>query len=322
MRIAFVSKLFLCLTMACCAGAALAQAYPARPIEFVVHTAPGGGTDSFARLVTDTLTRQKIVTAPLVVANRQGGSGVVAFTHVKGRRGDPYTVLTMATGSFMTAATRPDLELGLEHFTPIAFFASDPQAIMVAADSKFKTFKELLEAARREPDTLTAAVTSAGGTARILLWTMERTLGMRTKFVTFKSGGEAALAVLGGHVMFSPENPSEALALIESGKMRVLAVTSEKRLPLLPDVPTMLELGHKLTAGTGRGFVMPAGVPKGAAAFMEAALEKVHQSAAWRDYATKNNFENRWMGAAAFGKYLDGLRAEMGEFSKAMTVVK
>src|SRR5689334_5431783 len=128
------------------AGAALAvlparaQAFPSKPIEFVAHVNPGGGTDVFARLIMDILGREKLITQPMVVQNKVGGAGAVAFSYVKSKRGDPHTVLTIATGSFLTATARPDLELGLEHFTPVAFFARDPQGVMVAADSKYRTF--------------------------------------------------------------------------------------------------------------------------------------------------------------------------------------
>ena len=84
-------------------GAAHAQPYPSRPIEFNVHTAPGGGTDLFARTVTDILIKEKAFPQPIIVSNRPGGSGVIAFNYVKGKQGDPHVVLTMATGSFLTA---------------------------------------------------------------------------------------------------------------------------------------------------------------------------------------------------------------------------
>src|SRR5688500_11318541 len=95
---------------------ARAQSYPSRPLEFVVHVNPGGGTDVFARLVQEILSREKIITQPMIVQSRVGGAGAVAFTYVKSKRGDPHTILTMATGSFLTATSRPDLDLGIEHF--------------------------------------------------------------------------------------------------------------------------------------------------------------------------------------------------------------
>jgi putative tricarboxylic transport membrane protein len=312
----------LALALALCAGPAPAQSYPSRTVEFVVHVNPGGGTDVFARLVTEIMARDKLVSQPLVVLNRTGGAGVVAFTYAKGKRGDPHTVLTIATGSFLTAAARTDLDLGLEHFTPIAFFARDPQGIMVSADSKYKTVKDLLDDARPQPDTIVCAVTSATGTGRMTLWKLEKETGSRFKFVTFKAGSEAVLAVLGGHVPFTTENVSEAWAHIEAKKMRVLAVTTEQRMPALPDVPTLTELGYKVQIGTGRGFVMPAGVPKESAAAMEALLEKVHKSARWREYAVNNLYEDRWMGSAEFTQYLAAQRTAQREFVDAIGLGK
>jgi putative tricarboxylic transport membrane protein len=305
-----------------CAAAVSAQPYPSRTVEFIVHTNPGGGTEVFARLVTEIMTRDKLVSQPLVVQSRTGGAGVIAFTYAKGKRGDPHTVLTIATGSFLTAAARTDLDLGLEHFTPLAFFARDPQGIIVNADSKYRTFKDLIDDAKGQPDSIVCAVTSATGTARIMLWRLERETGTRFKYVTFKAGSEAVVAVLGGHVPFTTENVSEAWAHIEAKKMRVLAVTTEQRMPALPDVPTLTELGYKIQIGTGRGFVMPAGVPKEAAAAMEALLEKVHKSARWRDYAVNNLYEDRWMGSAEFAKYLAEERVARQEFIDAIGLGK
>ncbi|HSC95698.1 MAG TPA: tripartite tricarboxylate transporter substrate binding protein [Burkholderiales bacterium] len=305
-----------------CAAAASAQSYPSKQVDFVVHVNPGGGTDVFARLVTEIMTRDKLVTQPLVVLNRPGGAGVVAFTYIKSKRGDPHTVLTMATGSFLTAASRPDLDLGLEHFTPLAFFARDPQGIIVNTGSQYRTFKDLLDDAKQRPGEIVCAVTSATGTGRQTLWKLERETGSRFKFVTFKAGSEAVLSVLGGHVPFTTENVSEAWAHIEAKKMRVLAVTTEQRMPALPDVPTLTELGYKVQIGTGRGFVMPAGVPKESVAAMEALLEKVHKSARWQEYAVNNLYENRWMGSAEFTRYLIAQRAAQKEFVESLGLGK
>ena len=296
------------------AGAVQAQPFPSKPIEFNVHTSPGGGTDVFARSVSEIMAREKIFSQPLIVSNRPGGSGVTAFTYIKGKRGDPHVVLTMATGSFLAAANRKELDLGLEHFTPIASFAMDPQAIAVAADSKFKTARELIEAGRKEPNVITASIASATGTGRVLLYLIERETGAKFKYVSFKSGSEATLAVAGGHTMFTPENLSEMLGLVESKKLRVLAVSGEKRLAAVPDAPTLKELGYNVVIGTGRGFVMPAAVPKEAVAAMEAAMKRVHDSPAWKEFAARNNYEDMWLGGAAFGKFLAGQSAEMAAF--------
>ncbi len=296
------------------AGIALAQAYPSKPVEFVVHTTPGGGTDVFARAVSEIIARDKLLPQPVTVSNRTGGGGAVAYTYIKSKRGDPHIVLTVATGSLLTNASRPDLGLGLDTYTPLAFFVLDPQTVAVAAGSKFATFKDLVEAGRREPDAIAAAVASAGGTGRQLLYHLVRVTGARFKFVAFKSGADAALAVLGGHVPFTTENLSEMYPQVEAKKMRVLAVTGDKRMSVLPDVPTLKELGYPIVVGTGRGFAMPAGVPKEAAAAMEAVLKKVHASAAWKEFAARNMYEDAYMGSAEFAQHLLKRQEEMQGF--------
>jgi len=308
--------------LAAATAAAPAQPYPSKTVEFVVHVNPGGGTDVFARLIMDIINREKLISQPMIVSSRTGGAGAVAFNYIKGKRGDPHSVLTIATGSFLTATSRPDLDLGPGHFTPVAFFARDPQGVLVNADSKYKTFKDLIDDAKAQPEAIVCAVTSATGTGRQTLWRIERETGAKFKFVTFKAGSEAVLSVLGGHVPFSTENVSEAWAHIEAGKMRVLAVTTAQRMPSLPDVPTVTETGYKVQIGTGRGFGMPAGVPREAVATMEGILQKTHRSAAWKDYSQKNKYEDHWMGSAEFTRYLDEQRAVQMEFVQALGLGK
>jgi tripartite-type tricarboxylate transporter receptor subunit TctC len=302
------------VVMALASAAAWSQTYPSRPIEFVVHTSPGGGTDVFARAVTEMLVREKLFAQPLTVANRTGGGGAIAFNHIKSKRGDPHFVLTIATGSLLTAASRPDLDLGLETYTPLAFFALDPQVIAVPADSKFTNMKELIEAGRREPNAIVGSIASATGTGRQLLYVIERETGAKFKFVSFKSGAEAATAVLGGHVPFTTENLSEMYPHVGAKKMRVLAVTGDKRLPAVPEAPTLKELGYQISVGTGRGFAMPAGVPREAAATMEAALKRVHDSQAWKDFSAKFMFDNMYMGSEEFAQFLVKRRQETQGF--------
>jgi len=312
----------LSLLFSLAAAPSAAQSYPSRQVELVVHVNPGGGTDVFARLIMEILNKEKLISQPMIVSSRTGGAGAVAFNYVKSKRGDPHTVLTIATGSFLTATSRPDLDLGPEHFTPVAFFARDPQGVMVLSTSPWKTFKQLVDHAKREPGEITCAVTSATGTGRQTLWRIERETGAKFKFVTFKAGSEAVLSVLGGHVPFSTENVSEAWAHIEAKKMRVLAVTTAKRMPSLPDVPTLIELGYKVEIGTGRGFGMPAGVPKEAVATMEGILQKAHASKLWHDYAEQNKYEDAWMGSEQFTRYLADQRKIQAVFVQSLGLGK
>jgi putative tricarboxylic transport membrane protein len=314
----------LCMgcAIAATAMAVDAQNFPVKPLELVVHTSPGGGTDVFARAVADIITKERLLPQPVTVSNRSGGSGAVAYNYIKSKRGDPHVVLTVASGTFLTAAARPEQGYGLEHFTPLAFLAMDAQAIAVNAESKYNTVQELVDAGKREPSQIAASVASATGTGRLLLFLIERETGAKFKFVPFKSGADAAMSVLGGHVPFTTENLSEMFPQVEAKKMRVLAVTGEKRLSAVPDTPTLKELGYRIVVGTGRGFALPAGVPKEAVTVMEETMRRVHASPLWREFAARMMYEDTYMNSADFGQYLLAKRAEMVDFLQSVGLMQ
>ena len=304
------------------AGVAQTQSYPSRTIEWISHSSAGSGTDLFNRNVSDLLAKEKIFSVPFIHSNRVGGNGVIAYNYVKSKRGDPHVVIAMSVTVILTASARPELELGLDTITPISRFAQDPQVVAVRTESKFKSFKELADAASREPGSVVAGVTGPTGSGRATLFWIERETGARFRFVTFKGGGDAVLATLGGHVEVTTENMSEMMPLMEAKKMRLLAVTGERRFKTAPDVPTLRELGYNIMQATGRGWGMPPDVPKDAAAIMEAALKRVHDSPGYKEYAERNMFEDAYLGSADFAKQLVKQRAEQIEFLKAIGIVK
>ena len=298
------------------------QAYPNKPIELVVHTSAGSGGDVVSRVVAEIIRKEKLLPQLLTVNNRVGGAGVIGWSYFKTKRGDPYTMMSV-TNTILVMAYRPDVNIGLENYTPLALFAIDPQTIMVPADSPYKTFKDLMDAVRRDPESLVGATTSATGTGRMMIWLMEKQVpGARIKFVTFKGGSEAVTSVAGGHTTFTTENLSEGLGFVESKKLRVLAIAADKRLPQAPDVPTLQELGYPITAGTIRGFTFTAGVPKEAVATMETALKKAHDSAEWKEIAKRNIFQDIFMGSTEFAQFLAKRMIEYKEYYDAIGLGK
>ena len=316
------SSLAIAHSAAALIGTAHAQSYPSKTIEWISHSSAGSGTDLFNRSVSDLLAKEKIFNVPFIHSNRVGGNGVIAYQYVKSKKGDPYVVIAMSVTVILTASARPEFGLGLDTITPIAHFAQDPQVVAVRMESKFKTFKELATTGAKDPFSVVAGVTGPTGSGRAALYMIEKETGAKFKFVNFKGGGDAVLATLGGHVEITTENLSEMLQLYEGKKMRLLAVTGERRFKSAPDVPTLKELGYNIVAVTGRGFAMPPDVPKEAAAAMEAALKRVHDSPAYKEYSEKNMFEDAYMGSAEFSKYLVVRRAEQIEFLKAIGVVQ
>ncbi len=295
-------------------AAAQAQAFPNRPIEMVIHSNPGAGQDVFGRLFAEISAKEKLLPQPFTIVNRPGGSGTVASTFIKSKKGDPYYLLSLSSTIVLALAQRPDIGLGLDTYTPVALFGFDLQSVTVPVDSKFKNFRELVEAAKQSPDTIVNGIASATGTARFFQYQLEKMTGAKFKYVSFKSGSDAMAAVMGKHVDLTMENVSEVLSGVEAKKLRILAVPSEQRLKGLPDVPTLKELGYNIHVGGGRGLAMPAGVPKEILAVMEAAAERAHKSQIWRDYATKNMYENTYMGSAQLTQYLAKQMPAVGEF--------
>jgi putative tricarboxylic transport membrane protein len=147
---------------------------------------------------------------------------------------------------------------------------------------------------------------------------MERESGARFKAVSFKSGSDALMQVMGGHTHLTTENISEGYSAVLGKKLRVLAVTSRTRLAVVPDAPTMIELGYNIHVGTGRGFAMPADVPNAAAAHMETVLRRVYESPAWKEQAERNMYENIWMGRAEYTKHLAERLVLVQEFMQAI----
>jgi len=302
------------------ASYAHAQPYPSKTIEWISHSSAGSGTDLFNRNVSGMLEKEKIFNVPFIHSNRVGGNGVIAYQYLKSKKGDPHVVMAMSVTVILTQSILPDTGLALDSLTPIIRFAQDPQVVAVRTESQFKTYKDLTDAAR--DGNIVAGITGATGSGRQALYYIERDTGAKFKYVTFKGGGDAVLATLGGHVEVTTENMSEMLPLVEGGKMRLLAVTGERRFKQAPEVPTLKELGYKTVVATGRGFGMPPAVPKDAATTMEKALKQVYDSQAYKEYADRNMFEDAYLNSADFAKALVAQRAEQLEFLKAIGIVK
>ena len=260
-----------------------AQSYPSKPIELVVHTAPGGGSDLVARTVAEVVARDKLLPQILIVQNRSGGSGAIAQSYVAGKRGDPYTLLSAAVSVLLSVPIRTGMDVGLDKFHQLGMIGLDLNALTVREDSSYRTVQDLVNAAKTKPKSINVAIGSTGATAHYFVYHIERLTGARFNIVSFKSGPDAAMAVLGGHVHATSENLADVLPQVESKKMLLLGIPAEKRLAGLPNVPTMKEQGLDLHIGAGRGFAAPAGIPRDAAVLLEQIVAKVHKSAGWRE---------------------------------------
>ncbi|MES2561673.1 MAG: tripartite tricarboxylate transporter substrate binding protein [Pseudomonadota bacterium] len=291
-----------------------AQPYPSKPIELVVHTSAGGGSDLVARTFAEVVARDKLLPQILIVQNRSGGSGAIAQSYVAGKRGDPYTLLSAAVSVVLSVPGRTGMDVGLDKFHPLGMIGLDLNALTVREDSPYRTVQDLVNAAKAKPKSINIAIGSMGATAHYFVYHIERLTGARFNIVSFKSGPDAAIAVLGGHVHATSENLADVLPQVEAKKMLLLGIPSQQRLPALPNVPTMKEQGLDLHIGAGRGFAAPAGIPKDAAVLLEQTVAKVHKSTGWRDFMAKNLYEDVYMNAEEFGRHLAARQVDMNRF--------
>jgi len=294
-----------------------AQPYPSRHIELVSATGAGGGSDLVCRTVADIIAKDKLLPQSIFVVNKPGGGGAMGQTYVAARRGDPYIFLLAAT-NLVGVPIRTGLDVGVDKFQTLGAIGFDLNAISVAENSPYRTLKDLLAAARDKPKTISVGITSPGGGAHSMIHRLEKSSGARFNIVSFKSGAESVTAVMGGHIHATAENLGEVIGQVESKKLRLLGVPSVKRIAALPNVPTLKEQGFDIQAGAMRGFVAPAGIPRDAAKVLEDTLAKVHKSAAWREYMARNMYEDIYMNADEFSKWLASQQVEMMQFLTEM----
>lgn len=236
-------------------------AYPERPITIVVPYTPGGAADAVARVVASKL-GAKLGTS-VVVDNRSGASGTIGAAYVAKAAPDGYTVLYDATPYSINPHLFPRLPYAADALRPLSLVLLAPNALIVRADSPYKTVGELVAKAKAEPGKLNFASGGSGTVQRLAAELMRQKLELDMVHVPYKSGGPAITDVMGGQVDFMFGTVAATSPLIGSGKLRALAVSSPQRSPRLPDVPTVAETvvpGYE--AFEWNGMLVPAKTPQ------------------------------------------------------------
>jgi putative tricarboxylic transport membrane protein len=266
--------------------------------------------------------KNNLLPQPIVVENKVGGSHGVAMAYVAGKKKDPYNLL-LTTSLFILTPLQGKIPITYKEFTPIANLSFDEFVLMVNANSKFKTLKEVVAAAKARPETVTMGGAHPGGAESINAYRLEQAAGIKFKYVAFSGGGDTQVALLGGHIDLASGNPGEVVELVRGGKVRVLAVLSEKRLASMPDVPTVKEqLGVEVLGGMWRGIVAPGGIPEEARKVLSDAFFKYSQTEDYKKYHKDNMINEGYLDGPAFSKYLDEKNAGYAKELKAMGLLK
>ncbi|MFA5026321.1 MAG: tripartite tricarboxylate transporter substrate binding protein [Candidatus Methylomirabilota bacterium] len=303
------------------AGAGAAAGFPEKPITLIVQSSAGGGSDIFARTLAAVVEREKLLPQPIVVENKAGGSGAIAYAYVAGKRKDPYFLLT-CTPSFLTVPIVRKSQVTPKDFTPIANFAFDDFIVVVRQDSRFKRLADLVAEAKANPKKIAAGGTQVGGSDSISLYLIEKAAGIQFNYISFTGGGELNAALLGGHVDLVMLNPGEALELAKAQKVRILGVMADKRLAGAPEVPTLKEQGVDAVFRQHRGVVAPAELPTEARTVLETAMQQYTRTAGYRKYIADNVLSAAYMDGAAFGAWMGRESARYQEILVSMGLVK
>jgi tripartite-type tricarboxylate transporter receptor subunit TctC len=254
-------------------GANDAGNYPNKPVRVIVPLAPGGGSDIVARIVAERLTQ--LWGQAAVVDNRPGAGSTIGTAIAARATPDGYSLLVTSSSLVIGPALYPNLWYDvIKDFDEISLLASQPSIIAVNPSVRAKTLKELVALMQVEPGKLTFGSAGQGTASHLANEQFLLSAGVKATHVPYKSAGLAATALLGGEIQFMVTNMATAVPLVRSGKLRGLAVTSSRRAPAVPDLPTAAEAGvPRYDYTTWYGMLAPAGVSK-------ALLTRLHRDVA------------------------------------------
>jgi tripartite-type tricarboxylate transporter receptor subunit TctC len=249
--------LAVALAAALVPSAAGAQAYPERTVQYIIPFVAGGESDIAARL-QQVVFKQKYG-QDMVVVNRAGAGGGLVWAQLNSLPPDGYTIAGINLPHIVLQPLEGEVQYKTEDMTPVYFFHYTPDAIVVPETSPYKTLADLLKATRDKPDTVTFAGSGTNSANHLAAAKFNQLFKVKTTYVPFKGTGDLISSVLGGHV--TAAMTYSTLAIQQKGKMRMLAVATEKRLPQFPDTPTFKELGVNWVDGAYRGVAVPKSTP-------------------------------------------------------------
>jgi len=299
------------------ASLSMAQGWvPQKHVELIAPNAPGGAMDSTARIVQRLWQDLKLLPVSSAVVNRAGGEHAIAYTYLSQRTGDPH-YLSLASPVLLNNHLAGRLSVTYTDVTPIATVMTEGYVFVVRADSPFKTGRDFVEAVKARPDSLSISVSTVQ--TRIANGLVMQAAGIDIKplKMVVLEGGKQVAAVLGGHVDVAIGSAVGFLPQVEAGTVRVIAVTSPKRLTgVLSTAPTWNELGTKAgTYETWRAVLAPKGVTPAQIAYWEDVMRKVAASEEFRKSA------ERVQGEAIFRNAADTRKSMEAEYQQAKTVM-
>jgi tripartite-type tricarboxylate transporter receptor subunit TctC len=295
---------------------AAAQGFPSKPVRIVVPFPPGGSTDLLARRIAEKW--QQSMGQPVIVENRPGAGGVTGSDFVARATPDGHTLVLGVTGSHgVSISLNPRLPYHpLKSFEPISRVVSAPLVIVVGAAVPARTLAEYVAAARSRPGEITHSSPGVGTSMHLTGEMFNAAAGTQLMHVPYKGSAGAINDLMGGQVQSMFSDFLVALPQVEAGRIRALAVTSARRHPLMPNVPTVAESGYPgFEALSWQGLFAPAGTPREVVERLNAETQKALASPDIRDFFSRQGFEVAGSTPAEFRTFIE---AEIPKWAKVV----
>jgi len=283
-------------------GQAQAQGYPSRPIKIVVPFAAGGTGDVLIRSLQEPM--QRHLGQPIIVENRLGASGTMGSAFVKNAPADGYTLLQVGNSTLSTPLMQKTPAYDpLKDFAPVGLIATTPMVFLMHPSVPATNMAQLIDYARAHPGKLEYSSAGRGSLAHLATESFNQAAGLQMVFVPYQGAAQAVNAALAGDVKIALTTPSDAInAFVSAGRLRMLAVSSEKRSPLLPGVPSIAETLPGFAVNAFFGLAAPAGTPPQVAAKLNDALNKSVAEPAMQDKLKALGMFPQPGSAASFGE--------------------
>lgn len=293
---------------------------PNKPVRIVVPFSPGGASDNIARLIANPLGEE--LGTSVVVDNRAGAAGNIGMEYAAKSPPDGYTIFlgNISTNAINQWTYQDQLKITpLRDLVPVSMIATVPSVLIASARFPANSVKELVEYVKKNPGRVNHTSAGAGSYAMLDMLQLEKAGGLKMTHVPYKGGaGQFITGLVAGEVDLAFTNVSSASELVKSGRLKALAVTSQARLPDLPNVPTMAEAGY---SGVGtdawQGLFLPAGTPANVVARVHEAVGKVLHNATLRDAMLKRSIVPApSVTPAEFGKFVTSETVRWGQIVK------